>query len=471
MKIHLFHTNDVHSAIENYIRLGHALRRLRTELEQAGDPVLTLDIGDVLDRVRPETEVTLGRTNARLMRALGYDAWVFGNNEGLTIPLSTWPDLITAADTALLTTNLRDAQGQRLDCGQDVVVHARAGLTIGLLGVTENFQHPYRVQGVRVLDPIETVRDTVALLRERGCDVVVVLSHLGLWRDRQLAAQIDGVDLILGAHSHHFMDEPEVVAGTPIFQAGKHALAFGHTTLVWDEAAGRLDRVEAKRVDVDPHGPMDASMLQSYQIEQGDVNARLSRVVFALDDRLPVDLQAESAFGNVLVDALFDAFPGDLGIMFSGALTASLLPGRIEVRHLLAACSTPTRPLRLTLLGRDILAIINKSVQSDWYDRQGIGFGFRGSVIGYLTVANATVELDRRPAQPTVLHMSIGDSPLIPEQTYRVVTCEYLWLSSAFEEFHRATDVQFERPLVRDVLVDYLAGPNDLVKARHRRYI
>lgn len=458
MRIHLLHTNDIHSSLENHMRLGYLLRQKREELRGAGHLVYTVDLGDVLDRVRPETEVTGGIINAYLMQALGYDAWVFGNNEGLTIPVGDWAQLVTASHATFLSTNMRDARGQRFPFGADWIVSEHDNVKIGMFGVTENFEHPYRVLGVQVLDPIETALETTSALREMGCDVVIAFTHLGLWKDRKLAAAVPGLNLVLGGHSHHFMDSLEWVEGTAIFQAGKHAMAFGHTEILFDEETGSVESVICKRIDVAPDELSDEAMAKAYEEHRVSTLAMLTRPVLTLSHPLPVRLSEGSPFADVLVEALFDAFPADIGIMMSGALTASLMAGEIQVQHLLGACSTPTRPVLLTLFGKDIVSILRKSVNPEYYLRQGIGYGFRGSVVGVLAIKNATMEITGLPnGESRVDNVEIAGSPIDENQEYRVVTCEYLWLSSTFEEFHGGRNVQFGRPLVRELLMNYLA--------------
>ena len=63
--------------------------------------------------------------------------------------------------------------------------------------------------GVVYEDPIEVSNKVAALLKEKGCDLVVCLSHLGIQMDRELVAKTRNIDVILGGHSHTFMKGPE----------------------------------------------------------------------------------------------------------------------------------------------------------------------------------------------------------------------------------------------------------------------
>lgn len=452
------------------MRLGHRLRTLREDLVKKGEPVLTLDLGDVLDRVRPETEATLGMVNAALMASLQVDLWVFGNNEGLTIPVSEWPALVDRANVTALAANFRQPSGEPFPFFQDSKVLNLNGIRVGVFGVTANYVKPYGMLGVKALDPVEQSRAMVESLRAESCDIVIAMSHLGLHEDRMLAQQVQGLDLILGSHTHQFMPGPEWVGKTAIFQPGKHAVVFGHTEIEIDPATRQVLSIDSRPFPVDLSGPMDQEMLSAYRGYLPDIEERLSETVVDLSVPLPVWFDCESLFANVLVDALFHAYPCDVGIIMTGALTASMLRGRVQMRHVLGACSTPTRPLMMSLTGRQIYSLLQKSIRSDYFLRNGFGYGFRGSVIGYLALANAKVEMESHGDEDRIKKLWINGEPLVEEQVYRVVTSEYLWLAPVFEEFRAGQDVTYQRPLVRELLLDYLKSEDFLTPAGVARY-
>ncbi|MCL6637393.1 MAG: bifunctional metallophosphatase/5'-nucleotidase [Alicyclobacillus sp.] len=472
MNIHILHTNDVHSQLENYMRLGTRLRQLRMSVQQRGEPVLTFDLGDVLDRVRPETEATQGRMNAALMAALEYDGWVFGNNEGLTIPPVHWQGLIERSRTLAFGTNLRAAGGWRLPGFVDWHVYDAGGVRVGVFGLTADYRLPYNRLGIQVDPPLTSARQAVDALRQQGAEVVVLLSHLGLAADRQLARQVAGIDIILGGHSHQFMPCEEWVGQTAIFQPGKHAQVFGYTVLSFDTQTRRLTDVHSQPVVVHPYDPLDPAMLSAYRGYLPDIEERLQQPVVQLNAPLPVRFDGESPFANLLADALLQAFPCDAALVMSGALTASLLAGTVRMQHVHGACTTPTRPLRMTLRGAELLSLLEKAVRPEYHGRAGYGYGFRGSVVGFLALANACVSLswDRQGERVQVHRVLVGGQPLQRDRMYRVVTCEYLWLAPVFPEFQRGVDVQMEVPLVREVLLAALADPHLLAKAQQPRY-
>jgi len=92
-------------------------------------------------------------------------------------------------------------------------------------------------------DAVETARQLVPTLRAQA-EVVVCLSHLGQRRERELAAAVEGIDLIIGSHSHTPLPEPERVKGTLIAQAKPYAQAVGRVTVEVGNEGLRLLRGE-----------------------------------------------------------------------------------------------------------------------------------------------------------------------------------------------------------------------------------
>lgn len=109
-------------------------------------------------------------------------------------------------------------------------IFERSGVTVGVFGVMVAMVTPRmktQLASAYLWDP--PLEAAVAVARElrSQCDVVIALTHIGLTQDRQLASMTTDIDLILGAHSHSVLVEPEIAEGTPICQGGSHARFVG----------------------------------------------------------------------------------------------------------------------------------------------------------------------------------------------------------------------------------------------------
>lgn len=97
-----------------------------------------------------------------------------------------------------------------------------------------------RLFGWRFLDPIEVARDVAA--RAYPDEILILLSHVGLRKDRELAAAVPRLDLILGGHSHDLLREPEYAGRVPIVHAGPYGAFVSRTELERNGAGMRVAR-------------------------------------------------------------------------------------------------------------------------------------------------------------------------------------------------------------------------------------
>ena len=184
-RIHILHTNDIHSHFEQMAKIETVLTHLRNEFDALGEASITVDVGDHLDRSRLETEGTQGQANRAVMEMSQYRIVTLGNNELLTFTKEDLENLYQDAPFTVLGTNITELDGKRPSWLQPWVIKELGGLQIGFLGVTIPFQPFYEKLGWQVDQPEEVLPEQVNQLRQR-VDLVVLLSHLGLATDRRL---------------------------------------------------------------------------------------------------------------------------------------------------------------------------------------------------------------------------------------------------------------------------------------------
>ncbi|HZT11646.1 MAG TPA: metallophosphoesterase [Candidatus Baltobacteraceae bacterium] len=218
--IRIYHTSDLHD------RRGFAprLRALRD-----AQPGLLFDCGDSLrgsQTVYHRREPILAEIDAA-----GYDAQAMGNREFHYL-FGCVRARARQMHHPLVCANLIDTKSRPLPFTPTLEIGAGSARVhaIGLL-VTQYAQgSPWeRVFGWRFLDPVERVREFAAHVP--AGEPLIVLSHLGLGRDRKLAAAVPRITLILGGHSHDTLHDPEVIAGVPIVHAGPYGRYVSKTEL------------------------------------------------------------------------------------------------------------------------------------------------------------------------------------------------------------------------------------------------
>lgn len=249
VRLTILHTNDMHSRLDPFpddglptagrggmARRATLIKQIRAESEH----VLLLDCGDIWQGT-PYFNFYGGELEYKLMSAMGYDAATFGNHDfdnGLEGIVKQLPH----AGFEFLIANYDFAGTPLAGRFQPRRVFERGGVRVGVFGLgiaLAGLVPDSKFGATKYLDPVATARAQVKALREtEKVDFVICLSHLGYSydtdkiSDRRLAAQVAGMDLVLGGHTHTFLDAPQPVTGpggwrTVINQVGWAGLNLG----------------------------------------------------------------------------------------------------------------------------------------------------------------------------------------------------------------------------------------------------
>lgn len=227
-KLTILHTNDQHSRIEpfdasytkNPNQGGFARRAsLIQKIRQQENNVLLLDSGDIFQGT-PYFNFFGGELEFKLMSMMQYDASTMGNHDfdnGLDGFLKVLPN----AKFPFICSNY-DFKNTILDGKtQPYKVFIKNGIKVGIFGVGVELKGLVGKKSygdTEYLDPIGIAQHYADFLRkEKQCDLVICLSHLGYdyqdepkrMSDKHLAAKTSGIDLILGGHTHTFLDQPQ----------------------------------------------------------------------------------------------------------------------------------------------------------------------------------------------------------------------------------------------------------------------
>ncbi len=253
----VLHTNDVHSCImplnenldnKDLAGRGGFVRRVNMIKEQRAlhPDLLFFDSGDFSQGSGYYT-LFKGDVEVGLMNQMGYDAVTIGNHE-FDFGLENMARLFRMANFPIVCSNY-DFAGTPCDgLVKDYITINRNGLKIGVFALgapLKGLVANHNCEGVKFLDPAETAKKYVKLLRKQEkCDVVICLSHLG-WEiseypDQQFIREIDGCDLVLGGHTHTYMPTLEYAPDKtgkmiPDDQNGKHGVFIGKLVLTFQK--------------------------------------------------------------------------------------------------------------------------------------------------------------------------------------------------------------------------------------------
>ncbi|MEL6106663.1 MAG: metallophosphatase [Planctomycetota bacterium] len=263
----ILHTNDTHSHLDPlssvYSRnagLGGAARRadLIKQIRRRHKNVLLLDSGDMFQGT-PYFNLFGGELEFKVMTAMGYDVATLGNHEfdnGVDGLVKQMPH----AGFEFVCANYEMDQSPLAKHVKPYTTRLYGDFKVGIFGLGVAFDGLVLESahgGISYQDPILVARKMVDRLRGEGCHFIVCLSHLGhRYRndkvgDINLAAEVAGIDLILGGHTHTFMDTPDIIedpekTATMVHQVGCFGVRLGQIRVDF-QSNDRVVRLEPRQ--------------------------------------------------------------------------------------------------------------------------------------------------------------------------------------------------------------------------------
>ena len=256
--ITVLHTNDVHSYIDPFPaddprnpNMGGVARRaaMIADIRKENPNVLLLDAGDIFQGT-PYFNYYGGELEFKLMSMMQYDASAIGNHDfdnGLDGLFAQLPhakfDFLSANydfKNTVMDGHVHPYKIFKID-GVKIGVF---GLGVELAGLVDKKNYKETVY----LDPIEVSQDMARILKkDKKCDMVICLSHIGYQyknekdkvSDLKLAAATKDIDLIIGGHTHTFLDKPTIVKNIDgkevmVNQVGCYGLNLGRIDFYFD---------------------------------------------------------------------------------------------------------------------------------------------------------------------------------------------------------------------------------------------
>jgi 5'-nucleotidase / UDP-sugar diphosphatase len=321
-------------------RRASLVQKIRTEQKGRGIPVWFIDVGDYSDGTPFSTEYH-GEADVAAMNASGYDFTTIGNHE-FNNTYAQLQKLLSLTKPPVLLANAIDRASQK-PLGQVWRVEKVGGVRVGLFGLitSEAASYPAAKEGVDVLDPLTTAPGVVQTLRKQA-DIVVLLSHCGDDVDQKIAAQVPGIDVIVGGHSHSRLPIGEFVwhgddlkqndvNGTVIVQAHQWAGELGRLDLMFQKDARgtwSVSRYRARLLPITqdmPAEPMAAAVVDKFW---QPIAARYGEVVAKAADDFS-SRGDDAAPYNLVADAVRETFKTEVDLENGGGVRAPLIAGDI----------------------------------------------------------------------------------------------------------------------------------------------
>ena len=248
IKLTILHTNDVHSQIEpfplnhnEYPNRGGFARRANIfkDLMKINPNTLIFDAGDIFQGT-PYFNFFKGDLELKLMKKMGYNAATIGNHE-FDAGLNSLKKNILNNDFQFISSNYNFDNTELEGLVSKYKIYNRQGIKIGVFGLgieLNGLVNSSLYRETKYYDPVEIANEMTRKLKEKKCDLIICISHLGHTyqndkiSDLKLGKLTSDIDLIIGGHTHTLLKKPEIIKNSKnedviINQVGSNGVYIG----------------------------------------------------------------------------------------------------------------------------------------------------------------------------------------------------------------------------------------------------
>lgn len=399
----------------------------------------------------PISELFNGSPMVETMNEMKYDAMELGNHD-FDFGMMQLLNLLGMAHFPVLGANIikrenRSANSSSLtDFVKPYIIKNMGGVKVGIVGVDTPDVPELIPQRKYVADydfrsPNETLQNIIPEIKEKGADIVVLLSHQGVNENLKSIKGTEGIDLIWSGHSHEFLEKPVKAGNTIIGQPGCYGQALGRIDLYYDKEKKKIVKSEYELI------PIDVSSIKANQkitelIEKYNTQTKeiLSQILGFADIDLKHSVVKAGNLDNYIVDHLKTAVNADLALMNAKAIRQSLLSGDITVGDLYQIFPFHTNVISMDLTGAQIKKLLEHSAEMN--DDRSL----------YVSKGMKVVYDTRKPAGGRVESITLNGKSLDDNKTYHIACDAYLSGGRlGYNEFLNGENVK-EGVKVRDML-------------------
>lgn len=482
--LRILHTNDNHSRLDPVefegVSYGGITRR-KTLLDQirlnsaAQDlPVLVLEAGDFFSGT-PYFNVQKGEADLYFYNRLGYDALVIGNHD-FDGGEAVLKEFVEHANFPVLAANVEiDPELPLSKLIKPWQVFERGGEQVGIFGlILEETKDLSSVsEGINFLNVTMSARQAVKELQEQGANKIIALNHLGFEEDKELARNVDGIDVIVGGHSHTPVSPipgatelyPLVERspnGQPVlvitdWEFGKY---LGDLT-VYFNGAGKVVGYAGKPHPVSMELPEDTELLAQLEKYRSEVEKVLGQVIGSTEVNLEGEREQvhsqETNLGDLVADAVLDRLRpsgAEIALLNGGGIRSSINVGDITAKEVFEVLPYENNLSQVDLTGVQIREALEnglsgvETLEGRFPHVAGLRFAWT----------------PKAPVGSRVLSVEVEGPegeyhPLNPDETYTVATTSFLLAGKdGYEVFREGRNPFTTAISIRDNTVAYIAA-------------
>ncbi|WP_336636929.1 bifunctional UDP-sugar hydrolase/5'-nucleotidase [Lysinibacillus fusiformis] len=445
-KIHIFHTNDLHSHFKYWPRMQSYVKEERNNLASIGETSYLFDVGDHLDRSNIYTEATIGKGNVQLLNEAEYDVVTIGNNEGITLSHDELFHLYDDANFDVVVGNIDAVNGRNPAWLKPyVVLTTEKGTKLGVIAATAMFDVYYEALNWQLVEARSTLLCLAHQLRKE-VDIVLCLSHLGITEDELLAEECPEIDVIFGSHTHHVLPEGKFVNGVLLTGGGKFGQYTGHLVIEYDK---KLRKIVEKK-DTLIHNKDLPNIQNEQQIVQSleDEGIRiLDTPVFTTEKSYNKEWFHYSQLSDLFAHAILDKSGADCALFNAGIFLDGLPKGNVTALDVHRIFPHPINLCTIELSVTEIKEIYMQSKNEEWPYIELKGLGFRGVIFGKMLTYGFSMNDNRQ----LLMNGKLADNNHI----YKLVTLDLFTFGYFYPSFKYAKKQYILPEFLRNIMIDY----------------
>lgn len=446
-RLTIIHTNDMHGQIDNFAKLGHLYKKTindnpNTILVSAGD---NFSGNPIVDQF-PEK----GFPIIDLMNKTGFSYSALGNH-AFDYTAKVLTKRILDSEFQYICCNIEDGSGKIPEQKPYTIHKFNDGFSIGIIGFIQVNDrgipdaHPDKVKGMKFIQGIEAMKKFRWL--KDSCDVLIALSHLGYYKDIELAEAFPEIDVIISAHNHISAVRSNYENNTMIAQAGAYLNDAGVLNIEIQNR--KVSCIEELSINLNAYEFIDTTIQEI--VDMYNRNSALNEEIAIAEE----DFVGIPVLGCLMTDALTEHKDIDIAFQnYGGIRLEKIEKGPIKILDVYRLDPFNNEVFVYELTSTEIKDLIKAAF-------------YRGPK-SYLQVSGINVQITTDKDEIQNIELSTIDGSPLENRSYKVALNSYI---ASTYTFNKEKQIEFEEVTTATLLLNYLKSKKKIVPEKNQRVV